>query len=294
MSKSVQGLTASGDELFVVLNKSSDIHVYDVQTLTYRRRIPVPRLMDPCDIAYSKQILFVSESDEQLVHIVELQSGRITKMKVPGRTLKLSVNLSKGVVVTSFDPPNITIITPENYSPFRARKSVFEVGSCGSSLHHAIGLGENSWAVAFVRNTFLGTAYNESKKIIPAIYKIDHQERRRCARMSISGFDCDYRELASLLDSPCYLELYDRYDKHVLAADRNNNRIVKIDLNTLKIVEVVLPASTGLVRPFTFCLNNNRDAIYVVDNINQVLMFDLKYKRSKTSEVSAPGQDFAK
>ena len=284
MCKSVQGLTASDDELFVVLNKSSDIHVYDVQQLTYRRRIPVPRLMDPCDIAYSKQILFVSESEEQLVHMIELQSGRITRTKVPGSSLKLSVDPSGGIVVTSFDPASITILTPEKSinSPFRVRKSSFEAGSWGSCLHHAIGLEENSWAVAFVRKTSCGTTY-KSKKIIPAVYKIVNHAGSRQARMLISGFDYDYRQLALMLDSPCYLELYDRYDRHVLAADRNNNRIVKIDFSTLKIVEVVLPASTGLVRPYTFCLNNNRDTIYIVDNRNQILMFRLEYKQANTS-----------
>ena len=264
----------------LLLNKSSDIHVYDVQSLTYRRRIPVPRLLDPCDIAYSKQVLFVSETEEHLVHIIELQSVKITEMKIPGRTLKLSVNQSGDVMVSSFDPPNITILTPENYNSLlssRAPHKSYGIDKYGSCLHHVIDLDGIFWAAACVKNPTNVTTNYVGKKNIPALYRIQYFSNYTYISKH------DHRELDLMLDAPCYLELYDRINMHVSAADRNNNRIVKIDFNTMKIVDVVLPAWTGLVRPFTFCLNNRHDNIYVVDNRNQILMFDLDCKLRITS-----------
>ena len=287
MSKGVQGLTASDEQLFVVHNKSSDIEVYDVRTLTFLKKIQVPGLFDPCDIAYTNDNIFVSETYERMVHRIDLQNGSISSdLLVEGRSLKMSVTPSGDIVVSSFEPPKIHIIGKSRddfISKYNVNYQAVSFTEGSRYLYHAISI-DNPTDASFASNWYMhpykifagcfnthsisGMALFKSAIDKVSLYELNTSNNTASPKYS------DYREFDLCLDVPCYLAPYD--DKCVIVADRNNNRIVKVDMKTLKIVDVVLPASTGLKRPFTFCLNRKYGSIFVVDGRNQILMFDFE------------------
>ena len=262
--KAVQGLTASDEQLFVVHNKSSDIEVYDVRTLTFLRKIQVPGLFDPCDIAFTNDNIFVSETDERMVHRIDLQNGSISSdLFVQGRSLKMSVTPSGDIVVSSFEPPAIHIIDKSgDKSKYKVNRYAVSFTEGSRYLYHAISIDnptDASFASIRIRHPykiFAGCfnthSISEKVSFTSKIDKVSLYELHTSNETASPKYG-DYREFDLCLDVPCYLVPYD--DKCVIAADRNNNRIVKVDMKTLKIVDLVLPASTGLKRPFTCCLN---------------------------------------
>ena len=48
--KRVYGVTFLGEEVFVVRNNKSEVEVYDVNTLTEQRRLPVAKMSRPWDM----------------------------------------------------------------------------------------------------------------------------------------------------------------------------------------------------------------------------------------------------
>ena len=66
-------ITSLNEELYILLFiKSADIDVYDVNTLAYRREIPVEELVSAYSIVAHANVLYVSEFDAKLIHRVQL------------------------------------------------------------------------------------------------------------------------------------------------------------------------------------------------------------------------------
>ena len=97
--ENVSGLTCLGEEVIVVRKGEAEVEVYDVNSITKLRRLPVglswPREMTSCT---QKNCLFIINCDRRLYR-VDL-NGRVTSWEVSGEGLHLSMAAKCNVLVT--------------------------------------------------------------------------------------------------------------------------------------------------------------------------------------------------
>ena len=67
-----QGMVISKDELFCIFPESCDINVYNIVPFEFQRTISVEGLNHPYDIVANKNVLYVSECQDKLIHRIQL------------------------------------------------------------------------------------------------------------------------------------------------------------------------------------------------------------------------------
>jgi len=100
----VTGVTSLGDDVIVV--RCNQVEVYDAETFTLQRRLPVPGLGLSFGLAVcaSNKCLYASEYLKDHVHRVDLLgSNAVTKWSVGRRPVGVTVNSDKNVLVVIQD-----------------------------------------------------------------------------------------------------------------------------------------------------------------------------------------------
>ena len=108
----LQGLMCLGKEVFVVRCEKSEVDVYDVNTLTKQRRLPVSGLSLLCDtpLCALKKCLFSIDYDGKRVYRVDL-NGRVTSWTVNGNICGLSMAAKCNVLVTLYSTSKLKEFT---------------------------------------------------------------------------------------------------------------------------------------------------------------------------------------
>ena len=247
VSRSVQGLTVSDKSAYVLFNKSSDIEVYDAETLTYESRIPVQGLYDPCDIVYSENGLFVSDNEDRSIRRIELPAGTVTRWAASGTCLTLSVSQAGNIIVSSFDPPEISEYTLEGK---QLRQLWINKSTNTKNCVHAIHVKEDLYLACSTKNSSNQSIHEIMKSKMGSFYNTE------------------------TLSFPSYLAI-DK-DGFVLTVDKYKDQFVRLDVTNKAIVEIVLPQCTGVRHPFVICLQEEFDQLYVCEygNSNNISVFD--------------------
>ena len=252
VSRSVQGLTASDKDLYVLLNKCPDIGVYDAETLTYQRSIPVPGLYDPNDIVFSNNGLFVSDNETCSIRRIDLLAGEVMKWAVNGTSLTLSSTQGGNVIASSSDPSEISEYTTDGKQLWTIKSSTYEKFK---NCIHAIHITDDFYLACCAKNL--------SNQLLG--FKMSEINNRYHENPTISLESTSF---------PCYL-LFDR-SGFLLIADKHKNRISRIDITKKTIVDIVVPEHIGLMHPFMICLQEKFDQLYVCEygNSNTISVFD--------------------
>ena len=103
VSGHVSGIGSSREELFITLQQSSDILVYNIHTLAFQRNVTVKGLINPWDIAVHANVLYASEFQDKFVHRIHLTKAKNSNWFVDSTELTLSITKEGNVVVTCYD-----------------------------------------------------------------------------------------------------------------------------------------------------------------------------------------------
>ena len=265
MSKTVAGIAASDEYLFLAHPRSHNLEVYDMSTLTYQKEIHIKSLLDPFDIVYcyNSYSIFISERDKPLVHRMNLEDGTTSAWKVESESMKLSTTETGNVLATKVDSHATHCYTPVgeriNTYNFRDTNIILCDGAGDVGLCHAVQLLDDTvYAVGHESREYSLWRLGERTSSIEPAPK--------------TAIALGYHNVSGALNQPCHM-LVDN-DK-ILIADKNNDRILRVD-PALEITEDIIPSAAGLKRPFTFCLGEDHQNIYVVDDANKILMFDFE------------------
>ena len=110
----VAGVTCLGDEVFVLRQNKAQVDVYDVNTLTRLRQIPVSGLVYPQDIASCaiNNWLYICDLNGKRVYRVE-PKGSSTNWTVDGNPESLSITARCSVLVTFRAQSKLAEFTPD-------------------------------------------------------------------------------------------------------------------------------------------------------------------------------------
>ena len=102
-----QAVAIWNDKLYLSSTGRPDILVYNAEPFVYRRTITVEGINMPYDIVASENVLYVSESEDKLIHRIQLPEESVSNWTVDGTYLKLSVAKNGNVIVASWFPNKI-------------------------------------------------------------------------------------------------------------------------------------------------------------------------------------------
>ena len=145
MSRFIQGITSSNAELFLVRSYSPHIEVYDMETMVHRRKIKVKGLLDGWDIVAHLNVLYVSEFDAKLIHVIQLSDGTSSRWSVNSRGMRMSLNEKGNVVVASEYPDIIFEYTPTGSCVRKIQVDAIDRNIQG--LRHAIQLDDDRFLI---------------------------------------------------------------------------------------------------------------------------------------------------
>ena len=274
----VQAVAAFGNELFVAFSRTSEIKVYHIDTLDFQRRIHVPGLDDPWDMAATENLLFVSEPDNRMIHKVQLQEERTTRLTSQSRRLGLSIPAAQNSLLVTCNETNMVFECTFDGKVSREFNSI-SYGNEMECPHHAIELvdstlcvchGGNSHGVhrANAKHNF---ANKSSKNARKSGFSFDQYPTVAKPVFGVGGLKRENK--SDSFNSPSHLAC----DKsgNVLVADCNNNRVVLLN-SRLEYIKEIIPSSEGLKSSFKICLDEFHRIFFVADSLNKrLLVYDI-------------------
>ena len=243
----VQGFTISNTGLYVVTFQSSDIDVYDIDTMAYRRKIRVRRLNNACDIIFHANILYVSEFEDEMIHRIPLSDETSSHWSVNGKFLRLSMNKKGNVIVSCFFLNKIIEYTPTGR--FVREIQVYVIGGNIGGLRHAIQLDDDQFVIC--HSTSAMTAHHRVCMIDSNGWMVKSYGERPGSGIG-------------QMNDPYYLAI-DR-NGYILVVDLNNNRIIQLNAS-LEFAREVIPGSVGLKQPIKIDLHENARRLYIAEKM---------------------------
>jgi len=263
LESAVGGVTSLGDDVFVV-RSSPQVEVFDANTMSPTRTIPVPGLGSSiynCGLAacHHNKCLYVLSYCDTVVHRIELKDSKISKWSVPMATMGLSVTGSCSVLIASYSDDKLYEYTSQ--------------GRLIKTIVLQSGIQDPTFAVQMSR-----TASSR-----PILYGVTHfrpnnafsvmDDTGKMVKTYGKSRGCDVGKMKS----PRCIAVSSR--GLVFIADSNNNRIVCVNPQKLPSktssncdddasetdAARVLPVSVdgGLQRPLCLCLDESRDRLYI-------------------------------
>ena len=252
-SGNVQGITSWNDELYVVILKSPDIDVYDIDTLAHRRKIRVEGLVNGFDIVAHANVLYVCEWNAEMIHRIQLPDETSSNWSVDSKYLTMSINKEGNIVVSCWNTDKIVEYTPTGSLVREIRVNAIDRTIC--DLNHAIQLNDDRFLICHASAT------------IDRVCIIDSDGRKMKSYGGRSG------SRIGQMNEPGYLAI-DR-NGSILVADFNNNRIIQLD-TSLELVREFIPESNGMKKPFRMHLDENARRLYIAESYEQnIAIFDL-------------------
>ena len=247
----VEGVALGGDFLYVITINSKDVHVYNATTLVPDRRIPIPDVHEPMDIAVSGNVLYVASHDSfqehDTVFVIRLPSGKYEYHDIEPfpRIMSLSATKNGNVLISCFKT-NLVEMSSKGHV----------VQKCDTAYLQPI------HSLKLDKDTFLICHYAIGKA--PVLFKMRRD----------SSDKCQSEAPRMALRRPVYLAV-DRFGG-VLVADSDRN-VVLLMTSALEPVKEVIKASAGLNKPRRICLDEKRGRLYVVERgSKKVLIFDIR------------------
>ena len=231
------------DKLYLLVPYSSDIRVYNAEPFAYERTITVRGMKDPYDIVADRNILYVSEYEAKLIHRIQLPDENMSNWTVDGKWLRLSI-AKNGNVIVAYSHKIL------EYTSFGI--SVREIVNAHLiKLHHAIQMDGDKFLVCHAGIT------------LHRVCMIDNTGR------VIKCYGGNEGSGIGQLNLPYHLAI-DR-NGFIFVADRDNNRIVRLNSSLEYISETV-----GIQEPETILLNEESGRLYVIeDNSQSLTVFDI-------------------
>ena len=253
----VAGVTIFENEVFVICRSSSEIKVFDCESLASLRNISIPSLKDPWDITFSENILFVGERTVKLIHRIPLNSQPMSSWSVNSLRLSLSTTKSNNILVTCGSKSKLV-----EYTTLGIIVRTILLPQSMTKPYHAIQVDNDRFLIGHIRLSHCTTG---------SLHRVCLIDNKGLLINSYGGS----KGLGTV-------ELINPYH---LAADANGfclivehggtNRIVMLNRD-LKFVKEFLPTSTGLKSPLRLCLDRNRKRLYVADYSNaRIIAFNV-------------------
>ena len=247
----VKGISILNNELYIVRRQSTNIDVYDTDKLNYKRKIPVNDLIKAYDMVAHGDVIYVSETDDKLIHRIHLPDGSCSKWSVNSKWLTMSTTKKGTILVSCYD-----LCTIVEYSSLgkvvREIKTNDELITC---LRHAIQL-DDDWFMICHTST-------KTHRVC----LIDSRGK------PIKSYGGKPGSGIGQLDFPCYLVMDGTGS--ILVADRNNDRILQTNAS-LGFVERFVPESFGLQKPREMFVDRSTKRLYLSRSVDPTItMFHL-------------------
>ena len=236
------GITIWNDTLYILFPVASDknitgtyIGIYNADSFEYQGTLTVKRGTWPFDMVASENVLYVSEWEDKLIHRIQLPEGSVSNWTVDGVYLKLSIGKNGNVIVASWDPSEIFEYT--SFGNFIREIVVDRFDANLTRLTHAIQMEGDKFLLCHAET-------NHHR-----VCMIDNTGRL------IKCYGGNKGSGIGQLNHPAYLAI-DR-NGFILVADRDNNRIVRLNSSLEYISEI-----GGIQKPWRILLNLERVRFY--------------------------------
>ena len=244
-----QGIATLNDELFMIRLCSPDIKVFNVKPFVFQRRITVEGMEHPYDIVAGENVLYVSGSEDKLIHRIQLTGEIKSSWTVDGTWLKLSMTKNGNVIVASGKPAKILEYTSNG--TFVREIVVDRIDKYLVGLQHAIQLEGDKFLVCHTEKTHHRVCIIDNTGTVIKCYGGNEG----------SGM--------GQLNEPVYLAI--GRNGSILVADCGNNRIVQLN----KSLEY-MKKFTGFKLPIRLRLNSELGRLYVNElNDESITILDM-------------------
>ena len=233
--------------LYLVVDLSPDICVYNADPFAYQRTIAVSEMKRPSDIVADEHAIYVSELKDKLIHRIQLSGESVSNWNVNGNHLRLSIAKNGNVIVASWLPDKIF-----EYTSFgNLVREINRFDASLSGLRHAIQMEGDKFLVC---HTGLS---------LHRVCLIDNTGR------VIKCYGGNKGSGIGHLNMSCYLAI-DR-NGFIFVADHYKNRIVILNSSLGYIGKTV-----GIQKPHRILLNEERRRLYVIElNDKSLTVFDI-------------------
>jgi len=214
----IAGITVLRKELFVVLDKSSELNVYNTDSFAFIRNISINGSSLQAIVASQRyNCLYICDTELKVVYRYNLSNNVTTKWSVGGRCNGLSLTSTDNLLVTLYDTSQI-----KEYTPNGSWAREISLNSSITSPYHSVKLSSDRFVVSH--------GFNQVHRvcIVDASGGII-----QCYGGASSGSD------VGQLNTPCHLAV-DKYG-NVLVAEFLNNRVglLSPSLTHLGYIEIV-------------------------------------------------------
>ena len=215
--------------------------MYDIETLSHRRKFTVKGLVDAWDMVAHANVLYVSERTDKLIHRIQLSDETSSHWSVDSGNLKMSINKKGNVVVSCFDLRKIIEYTPIGSCVREIQVNAIDENIDG--LHHAIQLDDDRFLICHATTT---THHR--------VCIIDSNGRM------MKSYGGGRGSGIGQMNIPSYLAI-DR-NGFILVADQLNNRIIQLD-TSLEFIREFISGSVGLKNPRRMHLHKKTRRLFI-------------------------------
>ena len=238
VEKNIRGIAIGLDQLFVVQQLSSEIQVFDLQTLKKQRSIFKREIKNLWDIVESSGHLYVSEQNRAIIYKFTFERC-CAKWNAASFSATLSTT-QEGNILASYPSTNTVV----EYTPEGIRLHQLSLGCQLISPSHAILLRTGEYIVCDI---------------------MGHEHRLVKLNNSGNGIR-EFGRLSQLEKTPLKAPRYliGCGGNHIMIADQDNNRILLMNSNLELIRELVL-SEHNLEKPFRMCLDRSSGRLFVAE-----------------------------
>ena len=245
-SSYIQGVAIDDSRIVLVQQSSSEIKVFDRDSLEPLESIIVNEMRNPWDIIAIEGVLYVSDKDKRCIFKISDKSEE--KWSVNSKLVTLSPAERDNILACCFFPNKLVEYSPTGLMIFQ-----IDLNARGISLSHAIQLYNGNYVIC------------DTKMKSHRIVQLDDMGDTPMWQGPVSELD------GKSMNTPRYLAK----ERHniVLIADQNNDRILLH--NPLTLAGETLPLKGHQIQsPYRICLDAIEKRLYVVEERqNKLLIF---------------------
>jgi hypothetical protein len=250
----ITGLTSLGDRLFAVRNGTQQIEVYDTQTFTLQRNLPVNgSCLFGLTSCIANNCLYVADYVASKVHKVSFScNDNIANWSVASCPLGLSVNVANDILVACYHAHRIQV-----YTTYGSMVREIVLSSTLPDPVHAIELNSGRLIVACgsLWSQFIIAAVDQSDGNIVHCY---------------GGSDGD--SSGKMLQGSS--EIVIDSDGNVVAVNWQPNRVMVLDSDLHWSRDLQLEMEGNLDEPYALHFDESLGRLYIGENSGRIVVFD--------------------
>ena len=247
----VSGVTSLGDDVFVVRHGKVDI--YDAETFTLQRRLPVRGLSESYGLAAcaSNKCLYASDYFRDRVHRVDLiGSNAVTRWSVGRGPVGLTVNSDKNVLVVISNQRKL-----QQFTTHGTRLRTIQLQPDIEFPSHVIQLSSGQFVISHSGGTQHRVCLVDGKGAV------------------VRSFGGTRGSDLTKMNEPAGLAADDH--GNILVADKLNNRLLVLDPTLTSAREMSVSVDGGLEDPLSLWYDKSRGRLYVGEWLgSRVIIFD--------------------